>query len=103
MKMTIVFHFCLLLVTAITASAQTKGAITGRVVADDGSGMAGVTVMLFSTAVQGAQRRSTTTDEDGNFRFADLQARPYIVSVISTREYVQSPIITAIGERRYYR
>jgi hypothetical protein len=62
MKMAIVFHFSLLLVTAIMASAQTKGAITGRVVADDGSGMAGVTVVLFSTAASGGGERSTTTE-----------------------------------------
>jgi len=85
------------------ANAQTKGAITGRVVADDGSGMAGVTVMLFPTAAQGGQRRSTNTDEEGNFRFTDLSARPYGVSVFSTREYVQPPVITGSGERRYYR
>ncbi len=103
MKMTIVFHVSLLLVTAITANAQTKGAITGRVVADDGSVMAGVTVMLFPTPAQGGQRRSTRTDEEGNFRFTDLPARPYGLSVISSREYVQPSVVTAIGERRYYR
>src|SRR5262245_17108853 len=103
MKMMIVFHISLLLATAITANAQTKGAITGRVVADDGSGMTGVTVMLFPTAAQGGQRRSTTTDEEGNFRFTDLPARPYGISVFSTREYVQPPIMIASGGRRYYR
>ncbi|HKQ74279.1 MAG TPA: carboxypeptidase-like regulatory domain-containing protein [Blastocatellia bacterium] len=95
--------FLLLIVTAITSHAQTKGAITGRVVADDGSGMAGVTVALHPATAQGGQGRSTTTDEDGNFRFTDLPSRPYGISVFSTREYAQPPILTASGERLYYR
>jgi len=93
-----------LLLTAIAANAQTKGAITGRVVADDGSGMAGVTVMLSGPApIPTGQRHSTTTDEEGNFRFADLPARPYTIFVASSREYAQPPLITESGERRYYR
>ena len=93
----------ILLIPASTVSAQTKGAITGRVVAEDGAGMAGVTVMLSVVAIQGGQRRSTTTDEEGNFRFADLSPRPYSISVFGSREYVQQPAITGSGERRYYR
>src|SRR5215475_14918005 len=93
----------ILLIPAFTASAQTKGAITGRVVAEDGAGMAGVTVMLSVVAIQDGPRRSTTTDEEGNFRFADLSPRPYSISVFGSREYVQPPAITGSGERRYYR
>jgi hypothetical protein len=93
--------------TTITANAQTKGAITGRVVADDGSGMAGVTVMLTPVATSagppGSYRKSTTTDEEGNFRFADLPARPYNLLVFSSREYTQAPAVTGSRERRYYR
>jgi hypothetical protein len=85
------------------ASAQTKGAITGRVVTEDGGGIAGVTVMLSPVAIQGGQRRSTTTDEEGNFRFTDLSSRPYSISVFGSREYTQPPAITGSGERRYYR
>ena len=101
MKRAIVF--IILLIPASTASAQTKGAITGRVVAEDGAGMAGVSVMLSTAAVQGGQRRSTTTDEEGNFRFTDLSPRPYSIFVVASREYVQPPAITGSGERRYYR
>jgi carboxypeptidase family protein len=101
MKSAIVF--IILLIPASTASAQTKGAITGRVVAEDGAGMAGVTVMLSVVAIQDGPRRSTTTDEEGNFRFADLSPRPYSVSLFGSREYVQPPAITGSGERRYYR
>src|SRR5262245_5651560 len=98
-----VIVFIVLLIPASTAGAQTKGAITGRVVAEDGAGMAGVTVMLSAVAIEGGQRRSTTTDEEGNFRFADLSPRPYSISVFGSREYVTPPAITGSGERRYYR
>lgn len=101
MKRAIVF--IILLIPVSTANAQTKGAITGRVVAEDGAGMAGVTVMLLAVAVQGGQRRSATTDEEGNFRFTELSPRPYSISVFRSREYVQPPAITGSGERRYYR
>jgi carboxypeptidase family protein len=101
MKRAIVF--IILLIPASTANAQTNGAITGRVVAEDGAGMAGVTVMLLAVAVRGGQRRSTTTDEEGNFRFTDLSPRPYSISVFGSREYVQPHAITGSGERRYYR
>src|SRR5262245_9094982 len=101
MKRAIVF--IILLILASTASAQTKGAISGRVVAEDGAGMAGVTVLLSVVTIQGSPRRSTTTDEEGNFRFADLSPRTYSISVFGSREYVQPPTITGSGERRYYR
>jgi len=101
MKRAIVF--IILLITASTAIAQTKGVITGRVVAEDGAGMAGITVLLSVVAIQGSPRHSTTTDEEGNFRFADLSTRTYTISVFGSREYVQPPTITGSGERRYYR
>ncbi len=42
--------FGLLLISVITASAQTKGTITGRVVAEDGSGAAGSLSTVCLTA-----------------------------------------------------
>jgi hypothetical protein len=101
MKRAIVF--IILLIPASIASAQPKGAITGRVVTEDGAGMAGVTVMLSVVAVQSGPRRSTMTDEEGNFRFAGLSPRPYNIFVVASREYVQPPAITGSGDRRYYR
>jgi protocatechuate 3,4-dioxygenase beta subunit len=102
-KRSIVFHCALLLVAAITANAQTKGVITGRVATEDGAGLAAVTVMLLPVAMHGGQRRSTTTDEEGNFRFTDLSPRPYSISVIGSRGYAQQSAVTGSGERRYYR
>jgi Carboxypeptidase regulatory-like domain len=91
----------------IMATAQTKGAITGRVVADDGSGVAAVTVILTPGASPPGSlanfQRSITTDEEGKFRFANLPARPYNLLVVGSREYAQSLAVTASGERRYYR
>jgi hypothetical protein len=99
--------YLLIALPFIMATAQTKGAITGRVVADDGSGMAGVTVILTPGASPsvspGNYRRSITTDEEGKFRFASLPARPYILLVVGSREYAQPLLVTASGERRYYR
>ncbi|MBO0857558.1 MAG: carboxypeptidase regulatory-like domain-containing protein [Chloracidobacterium sp.] len=104
MKRAIAIVFIGLLIKASTAGAQTNGAITGRVVADDGAGMAGVTVMLSAVvAIRGGLSRSTTTDEEGNFRFTDLSPRPYSVSAFGSREYVQPQATTGSGERRYYR
>src|SRR5262245_41817408 len=83
-----------LLFTAIAANAQQKGAITGRVVADDESGMAGVTVILVPVSSpagpSGNSLRTTTTDEEGSFRFVDLPARPYHLNVVGSREYTQA-------------
>ena len=66
-----------------------------------------MTVMLTSAASPtgplGNYRRPTTTDEEGNFRFSDLPARPYNLLVVSSREYTQAPAVTGSGERRYYR
>ena len=83
----------------IPANAQTRGAITGRVVAEDGNGLANMTIQISAIGSQSSLRRSTTTDEEGRFRFADLPARSYDISVLNTREYVWAP--ARVG-RRYY-
>ncbi|MGH9849310.1 MAG: carboxypeptidase regulatory-like domain-containing protein [Blastocatellia bacterium] len=94
----------LLMILTLTVGAQTKGAITGRVVTDDGSGMANVTVVITSVGSQSGAQRTATTDEEGNFRFTDLPARSYGVSVFGSREYVQAPLTTSeSNQRRYYR
>ena len=58
--------------------------------------------MLSAVAVQGGQRRSTTTDEEGNFLHRSFTAPIQHLSS-RLREYVQPPAITGSGERRYYR
>jgi len=92
-----------------SAGAQQRGAVTGRVVAEDGGGLANVTVVLNAVGPdqQGANpsRRATTiTDEEGAFRFTDLPPRNYSVFVLSAKGYVPQPAaITESGSRGYYR
>ena len=86
----------LLLLAGLSLSAlgqtPTKGAINGRVVSDEGMGLAGITVRLTPTgATQAGQARTTSTDDEGNFRFNDLLARVYSVAASGGRAYVPAP------------
>ncbi len=74
------------------AQTQTKGTITGRVVNDEGTGISGITVRMLPTgATQFGQARTTSTDDEGNFRFNDLPARAYSAEVSGGRAYVPAP------------
>jgi hypothetical protein len=87
-----------LLVSYLIAIAQSKGTISGRVISEDGSGVANATVSLWPVGATGGGRFSTVfTDEDGNFSFANLSPRSYTVSAYS-RGYVQAPVYSP--ERR---
>jgi hypothetical protein len=87
----------------LAAKAQT-GVITGRVVAEDGGGLANVNVSLYPAYA--GQRNpvshlSTTTDEDGNFKFTGVSPRAYSIYVQEARGYVNRFI--PFSERSYYR
>ncbi|MGH9835000.1 MAG: carboxypeptidase-like regulatory domain-containing protein, partial [Blastocatellia bacterium] len=88
-------------------TALMMGSITGRVVAEDGSGMANVPMMLWPVgSIQPSARRTTTADEEGKFEFANLPARLYRVSAgdLRDRDYVQAaPPAFERAEQRYYR
>ena len=92
----------LLLTLPLASEAQT-GAITGRIVTEDGVGMPNVTVFLnpVSTdrrpAAGGSQYR-TATDEDGNFKFTGLAPRVYSVAASSAKGYVQRPVPISEGQ-----
>jgi hypothetical protein len=91
-----------LLFFSLNANAQT-GVITGRVVNEEGAGMAGVTVYLSPVSADrrpatGRSQNQTATDEDGNFKFAGLAPRVYSVAVSSAKGYVQPPV--PISERQ---
>jgi hypothetical protein len=87
---------------ALTANSQKTGAITGRLVAEDG-GLANVDVSLYPVdAVQRSARRwfSTATDEDGNFKFTGLSPRAYSIYVGEAGGYVRQFI--PASEDTYY-
>mgnify|MGYP002783972240 CR=1 FL=1 len=81
-----------LLAASALAQAQAKGTITGRVVSDEGAGIPGITVRLTPTgATRLGQARSTSSDDEGNFRFNDLPAQVYSIEVSGGRAYVPAP------------
>jgi len=103
--MTIARYFIIaIFLFAPSAAARQGGAITGRVVADDGEGVANVMVSLFAVGSQSGGTRTTATDENGKFRFSDLDQNEYTIAVSYSRGYVQTPPSEAERQRpRYYR
>lgn len=97
----------LLCVVSLLAFAQTpnKGVISGRVVSEEGAGLYGITVNLTPVgANRTSATRTTSTDEEGNFRFADLPTRVYKVVAMSGRAYVPAPLAAAeLAKPRLYR
>jgi hypothetical protein len=75
-------HLSLLLVSGGVLSAQTTGALQGRVLDPKGRPVAGARVALAGPALQGG--RTTVTDETGAYRFGLLPPGPCTVTV--TRE-----------------
>src|SRR5262245_2665442 len=75
----------LLLVVLCAANAfaqRAPGAITGRVVADDGQPVRHATINVSSMGGEGrrAGRLTVVSDEDGNFRAEGLDSVPYSIS-----------------------
>ena len=67
------------LLMAAPLVAQTAGRITGTVTDNTGAAVPGVAVVATSPNLQGAQ--STTTDSNGEFRFASVPPGTYAVKV----------------------
>jgi len=103
--MTIASYFIVaIFLFAPSAAARQGGAITGRVVADDGEGVANVTVFLNVVGARSGGPRTTATDENGKFRFSDLDQNEYAVTVADSGGYVRTPPSEAERQRpRYYR
>jgi hypothetical protein len=103
--MTIARYFIIaIFLFAPSAAARQGGAITGRVVADDGEGVANVTVYLYAVGARSGGPRTTATDENGKFRFIDLDQNEYTISVADFGGYVRTPPSEAERQRpRYYR
>ncbi len=83
-------HLITLLLTVFycTAVAQQKGVIAGRVVAEDGGGIPNMTVTISVTgSFRSGNFRSVATDDEGNFRFTNLEPRSYTIGVAPSRGY----------------
>jgi hypothetical protein len=103
--MTVARYFIIaILLFAPSATARQGGAITGRVVADDGEGLANVTVFASVVGARSGGPRTTATDENGKFRFSDLDQHEYLISAADSGGYVRTPPPEAERQRpRYYR
>ncbi len=66
--------------------------ISGTVTTPDGAGLAGATVNLT-----GADIETTTTDANGNYEFAGLDAGDYVVTATSTEYDFVQPVVTITG------
>jgi Carboxypeptidase regulatory-like domain len=100
----------LLSVILISTDAQTgqTGVITGRVIADDGSGVSRASVGIRSVrsgpGSAAVNVPAVTTDEDGNFRFTDLAPQVYEITVSRTKEYAMpSRAEAGAAWQRYHR
>lgn len=88
-----ILSMLLLMVSSLTVSAQQRGTISGRILADDGAPLSGITVMLSPHSGSSATRsyKTTLTDDEGNFQFANLPQRAYSINVVESRGYIQAP------------
>lgn len=87
-----------------TPAAAANGLITGRVVGDGGEPLASVLVYLFQRNWSGAPRQpaATVTDEDGVFRFDNLDAGVYTISA-NAPAYINDSEAQDGAAPRYYR
>ena len=82
----------LTLALAATAAAQTTGSIAGQVQDEKGAAIPGATVTVRNTET--GTSRTSQTDEDGRYRFPNLQVGAYEVTVEAPNfsKYVQTGI-----------
>ena len=70
----------------LAAAPHEKFAVTGRIVDENGAGMAGVTV-----ALSGSQKVTTETDAHGQYQFSNLPTSGVYTVIPSRRHYTLSP------------
>lgn len=92
---------CILFTVSVCAQDETgtTGLISGRIVNENGQGVAGATVLLRRMSTSGATR-NTITDAEGNFRVNGLDQGLYIINAVApayVNETIPSPTPT------YYR
>ncbi|MBA3442991.1 MAG: carboxypeptidase regulatory-like domain-containing protein [Pyrinomonadaceae bacterium] len=86
-----------------SSEPRITGSITGRVTTDDGQPLQNATVYINSVNASQRGFRSTSTDGEGKFRFADLESGVYHINA-SVRGYTSFPnIATASSAPRHYR
>jgi hypothetical protein len=82
----------------LAAAPQEKFAVSGRVVDENGAGIAGVTV-----ALGGSQNVTIETDADGQYQFSNLPTSGVYTVIPSLRHYTLSPvsyeIVTPAGDK----
>lgn len=81
-----------------------SGTISGRVVGEDGQPVEGATVMAAAMNGDRAANRSTSTDEEGNFKMANLPAAAYLLSAsvpgyVSAQGSVMEAMMSSIAPR----
>lgn len=97
----------LLLVLFSTVRAQTSGVISGRVVNEEGTALAGITVNLYvaySPYTSRSPMKTALTGDDGQFRFVQLPRQNYLVKPLAAHGYVpQTTLSTEDEPPRIYR
>lgn len=89
--------FLLAVLNAAAWSQHLTGAISGRVVTEDGQPIPRATVSITASG-KTDRRVSVNTDEEGNFRAEGLDAAAYVVSAVAPG-YVVRPNIEAVARR----
>ncbi len=83
----------LLAVLSLSASAQTRGTISGRVLNEEGAGLSGITLAIeaYSGGLPpspGGSPKTAVSDAEGNFQFTNLSPQVYQISVQAARGHV---------------
>ncbi|HEY1215720.1 MAG TPA: TonB-dependent receptor [Bryobacteraceae bacterium] len=98
-KITCVFAFLLLFVTALTLSAQTGGtaSLQGAVTDPTGAAISGANVTITNTDTKVA--RNTVTDTEGRYSLPNIPPGPYSLTVSATsfKGYSQTGLVLEVG------
>jgi hypothetical protein len=88
---------CLVLLVAITASAQVSGSINGTVVDNTGAVLPGVTITATSPALMGTQ--TAVTNSEGTYRFPTLPPGNYRLAyeLSGFATVIREPIVVQVG------
>jgi len=98
-KITCIFAFLLLFVSALTLPAQTGGtaSLQGAITDPTGAAISGASVTLTNNDTKVA--RNTTTDSEGRYSLPNIPPGPYTLSVSATsfKGYSQTGLVLEVG------